>query len=103
MTSWRYGVMRRNLDDGPVYGMHELHFENGLQYWTADPYWTEQDKGDFVITIDRLESNYRATGNMPTWAMGYTGEQFLSALESMRHDVGLKSYDEDEIYRGWGE
>lgn len=103
-----YRRMKMSLDDGCIYGMHEAHFichdgEMRLQYWSENPIYTAQNADDLLVRIDRYKADFNKTGKMPEWALGYTADEFKTALKYQRHACAEPVIDEAEILRGWGE
>ena len=47
--SWNYRIMKHNDDDGPWYGVHEVHYnaKGEIVYWTEDP----TIEGDTVVEV----------------------------------------------------
>ena len=102
---WRFIIVKRMNDDGPLYGLHEGYFTKDLvlQAWTDNPYWTEESPSDFYPALDKIEKRYKETGQMPDWAMGWADDELLTVLEHMRKAVKEHPLDEEEQMRAWGE
>ena len=102
---WNYRVMRLTLDDGYIYGMVEAYYSPGglLQAWSQEPYWTEQDANDFVVTIYRYEARFKTDLSMPEWAFGIGEDEFPTVLTMLRRGASEPVVDERKILEGWGE
>ena len=100
---WNYRIVRRQLNDGAIYGMHEAYYSESLalQGWTEAPYWTEQDQGDFALTIDRMEHEYKRDGTRPEWARFDDESDFLPTLKYMRQACSKGIIDEDKEMGKW--
>lgn len=107
-TYWTYRRFKVATDDGFIYGMKEAHFichgdQMLLQFWTEDSLYTAQAADDLLVKIDQYAADYEKAGKMPTWALGYTADEFKTALKHQRHACTEAVIDEAEILRGWGE
>jgi len=92
-TYWNYRIIKLPRNDGMVYGLVEVHYNDGeISAWSAEPYWIEQKPEHFATTIDEYEAEYKR-GVYPAWAAGLE-EDMPAVFGMMRQATRLNVIDD---------